>query len=345
MIRFVSTQIHKIIVHQVGNKSLDEGVVLSEQELATEDQLLKEILLKYFLSSFTGAELFTFTHEAEIDLNPMHVYASRIFSRGNNFLKQSENITKHLYECSVHPKVKSGDVYVAYFKGIEVENESVDAVGIFKSESSETFIKVNRKKNSLVVQYDQGASISKLDKGCLIFNTSSGLKVSLVDAVNRSGEAQYWKEDFLKIKPLQNEYYQTSEYLSATRTFVQEQFKSEFVSTKAEQIDLLNRSIEYFKSNDTFTKREFEKEVLQDQEVIKSFRKFNEAYQEEHEVEFNDRFEISTPAVKSQARKMKSVLKLDRNFHIYIHGDRNLIEQGVDKDGRKFYKIYFEKEL
>ena len=41
----------------------------------------------------------------------------------------------------------------------------------------------------------------------------------------------------------------------------------------------------------------------------------------------------------------KGVLKLDKNFHIYIHGNRELIEQGIDKDGRKFYKIYFEREL
>jgi hypothetical protein len=49
-------------------------------------------------------------------------------------------------------------------------------------------------------------------------------------------------------------------------------------------------------------------------------------------------------AVKKQERIFKSVLKLDKNFHIYIHGDRELIEQGMDADGRKFYKIYFEEE-
>ena len=38
------------------------------------------------------------------------------------------------------------------------------------------------------------------------------------------------------------------------------------------------------------------------------------------------------------------LIKLDKNFHIYIHGDRQLIEQGVEKDGRKFYKIYYDEE-
>lgn len=54
--------------------------------------------------------------------------------------------------------------------------------------------------------------------------------------------------------------------------------------------------------------------------------------------------DISPQAVKKQARIFKSVLKLDKNFHIYIHGNRELIQQGTEKDGRKYYKIYFENE-
>jgi hypothetical protein len=57
-------------------------------------------------------------------------------------------------------------------------------------------------------------------------------------------------------------------------------------------------------------------------------------------------FEISTPAVKRQARVFKSVIKLDRNFHIYVHGDRELIERGYDEAmGKHFYKIYFDQEV
>lgn len=44
-----------------------------------------------------------------------------------------------------------------------------------------------------------------------------------------------------------------------------------------------------------------------------------------------------------QARVFKSVIKLDKNYHIYIHGDRQLIEQGEDNKG-KFYKVYYKEE-
>ena len=56
-------------------------------------------------------------------------------------------------------------------------------------------------------------------------------------------------------------------------------------------------------------------------------------------------FVISPAAVKKQARNFKSVLKLDKNFHIYIHGDKDLIEQGFDeKKNMNYYKVYYKQE-
>jgi hypothetical protein len=67
-------------------------------------------------------------------------------------------------------------------------------------------------------------------------------------------------------------------------------------------------------------------------------------YEQRYDTQIEDQFAISGAAVKKQARIYKSVLKLDRNFHIYIHGNSELIEKGVDDDGRKFYKIYYQEE-
>jgi hypothetical protein len=41
----------------------------------------------------------------------------------------------------------------------------------------------------------------------------------------------------------------------------------------------------------------------------------------------------------------KSVLKLDKNFHIYVHGNRQLIERGYDDEkGMNYYKVFFNNE-
>src|SRR5690606_28365647 len=132
--------------------------------------------------------------------------------------------------------------------------------------------------------------------------------------------------------------------LDLTRNFVTDRLDEEFDISKADQIDYLNRSINYFKKNETFNEQEFARDVFQHDEVITSFRKFKGDYQNEHQVNVVPEFEIAVNAVKRQAKVFKSVLKLDRNFHIYIHGDRSLIEKGVDEDGRKFYKLYYDEE-
>ena len=42
---------------------------------------------------------------------------------------------------------------------------------------------------------------------------------------------------------------------------------------------------------------------------------------------------------------MRSVIKLDKNFHIYVHGGEQLIEQEYDEErGMKYYKLYYREE-
>ena len=136
----------------------------------------------------------------------------------------------------------------------------------------------------------------------------------------------------------------TTDLLKVARTFITEQLPEDFVVERTDQIDLLNRSVQYFKEHAQFDQKEFAEEVFRDEKAIGSFNRFSDRYQEQHNVELQDNFEISPEAVKKQARVFKSVLKLDKNFHVYIHGDRSKIERGVDEEGRKYYKIYYDQE-
>ena len=85
--------------------------------------------------------------------------------------------------------------------------------------------------------------------------------------------------------------------------------------------------------------------MLGDADVIESFRKYGKNAMAGKDFDVIDNFEISAQAVKRQARVFKSVLKLDKNFHVYIHGDRELIEKGFDEAmGKNYYKLYFNSE-
>lgn len=339
-------KLNKLIIHNIGNKNNADGVRFSDEMTDFED--VEEIINKLIVSNFKFDELYQFHFLPNLDLNPIYSFISSIFSKAEdeNFIEQSKNVGRYLYDKSTHPQIKSGEVCIFYMSDSSIDDEITNCIGIFKSENKETILKIEDKKTKYGLSDVSGINIHKLDKGCLIFNLEkdNGYLVALVDNTNKNIEAQYWKDDFLSVKPRRNEYHQTNQFLGITKQFVTKQLDEDFEVSKADKIDFLNRSVDYFKNHEAFNKQEFEEEVFGDSNVIESFRKFDQTYRQENEVELSDSFEISTQAVKKQERVFKSVLKLDRNFDIYIHGDKNLIEKGVEKDGRKYYKIYYEEE-
>ena len=346
MINLSEARLKKIVVHKVGNKSLEEGIVLSENLMPIEDEGLLRLLIKYFLSAFSGNEMYHFYNDVSLDMNEVYVIAKRIFENTDSLLVHSEGLAKHLHSCSMHPKIKGGELYVAWFRGLTIDDKSVDAIGIFKSETKEDYLKLNDDMQVLSLDYAEGINTNKLDKGCIIFNTDEelGYQVCIIDNLNKQTEAQYWKNDFLNIKPVKNEFHQTNQLLGIAKQFVTKQLTEDFQVSKTDQIDLLNRSVDYFKTHDTFDKEEFETNVFHHEDIIGSFRKFDENYRKDYEIEVEDKFDISHEAVKKQAKNFKSILKLDKNFHIYIHGSQDLIEQGIDEKGRKFYKLFYQEE-
>jgi len=346
MIQFDNIEILKLAVHQVGNKILDEGVQFSARLADLEDETLINLIKRYFLSSFSGNEIYNLYNPVGLEQNEIFAIASRVFNDKSLFFDQTKLISQHLYENSNHPKIKKGELYVSYFENVLYKDELVNAIGIFKSETKENYIKSNISSKTDIVSYDEGTNVNKLDKGCIILNIDkeSGYKVCIIDNLGKGNETVYWKDNFLSVKTVNNEFQQTNQFLGITKQFVTKQLDEEFELSKADKIDLLNRSVDYFKKHETFDKNEFEEEVFGEINVIESFRKFDKAYRQENEVELSDNFVISEQAVKKQARVFKSVLKLDKNFHIYIHGNRELIEQGTDENGRKYYKIYYENE-
>lgn len=343
---FTQVALQNLITHHVGNKLRDEKFTLSNEPTTFEEDT-KDFLLKYFLLPVRTEEFYSFTHSVKLELNDIFSVVESVFSNPKKFISSSQNIAKLLYEKSMHPKIKKGELNIAQFSDVVLDDEVVDAIGIFKSETDVPFLKMKNQKSKFNINHDYGFEIKGMDKGCIIFNTDqqTGYKILIIDNANKFAEAQYWKDDFLKVKPIANEFHQTNQFLGITKTFVTKQLEKDFEVSKADKIDLLNRSVDYFKTHGSFYKKEFEKEVFQDSGIINSFRNFDTNYREENEIELTDNFDISPQAVKKQARVFKSVLKLDKNFHIYIHGNKELIEKGYDEKMKmNYYKVYFKEE-
>ncbi len=342
MFDFTDAFLQQASIHKIGNKADDEGTQLSADALDLESMDLRVLLQRFFLSHFKTEEYYSFNFtEDDLALNPMYNYAKRMFNDGD-FHAKTVSIAHYLYEVSNHPMIKPGDLLVGMIKDVDIKGNRTNAIAILKVENMQAFLTM---ESDLSMQSEQGINIDKIDKAAFIFNTEEkdGYRVLIIDKAN-SADAVYWKDDFLKVKPVSDEFHNTKNFLQIAKTFVVKQLPEDFEIDKPRQIDMLNKSIEFFKKNDVFDKDEFEKEIFGDKEVISSFKSFYDDYKENNNVEIQDSFEISNQAVKKQAKIFKSVLKLDKNFHIYIHGDRKLIEKGTEPDGRKFYKIYYSEE-
>jgi hypothetical protein len=304
-----ASSIEQVSVHHIGNASQQEGIIVSEAPLDLTDEKTIDLLGQYFLSNFTVPEYYAFTFSNEdFTLNPVYKFVKEIFDHPEFFHENSINIAKHLYDATQHPNIKAGDLYIARFADIGINSKSIEVIGIFKSETKESYLKLKAYANQFDLTADEGINTRNLDKGCLVLKEEedAGYKVLLVDNANKS-DAQFWKNDFLNVRPHSDSFYHTHQFMNLTRQYVSDQLQEEFSVSRADQIDLLNRSMDFFKSKDQFNQAEFEAEVLGDAGVIESFRKYEKQFQQEHHIDVQDQFAISVQAVKRQARVYKSV--------------------------------------
>lgn len=336
-----------LIIHGVGNPSRAEELRLSAEQVNVQDEQLNAVLKKYFLASFNESALYRFTHMSDVNLNEIYTYLSGIFEDADSFEANSKLIATFLYNKSTHVKVKQGEMYLAYFQNLPFEGDEVSGIGIFKSENRDTYLTIYPEDENLSVAAEAGINVNKLDKGCLVFRTEGqdGYRVCVVDNTNKQQDAQYWVDEFLQISPLSDSYHQTDKYLNLCKQFITNEYPEKFEVNKSDQVELLGRSMEYFKTKEQFSLEEFASEVIHHDEVKDSFMQYKKNFESARNFEINDEFDISLSAVKKQQSAFKTVLKLDKNFHIYIHGRRDLIERGIDEmNGKKFYKIYYEEE-
>lgn len=347
MFNFEEVQIGQIIVHAVGNKNNKDGVHHAKQVL-TLDEMLRQLLKTYFLSAFKQPQYFQFVSDTELHDNSVYGIAKELFADQSRFFELSCKMANQLYESSDHPNIKAGEFYMAMFKDCMVNGELCNAIGIFKSENKDTFLKVQSQAGSFALSQERGVNIKKLDKGCLIFDldAETGYRVLTIDNLGKGQNALYWNGQFLQMEAIDDDYFQTQNYLRLTKGFVDEVYNTANEVERADQIDMLNRSLDYFKDNEHFDKAEFDKNVMTEEPIIEAFNDFKNQYQQDHETNIREHFPISSQAVKKEKGKLRSILKLDKNFHVYIHGQRDKVERGWDeKRGMHYYKLYFFDEI
>jgi len=349
MINLFNTQITNLSLHKIGNKFREEPMFLSDKPYKLSDEIAP-LLKEFFLKPFREKEenFYQFAHDVDLEYNEMYNLVSEIFANPDKSHDISKKITEHLYSCSEHPHIKSGEVYVTYLQNISIENVVVDAIGIFKSEIKSDFLELDENGNHLEMILNQGISLEKLDKGCLIFNykKEEGYKILTHDG-NRY-DSRYWIENFLGIDAFEDEAYFTKKYLKFCQGFAKDVVLP--AEDKKEEVMFLNRAVNHFAKNDSFEETAFLNEVLENPELISEFKNYKVDTGAKYSIEDVSSFGISNTAVKEVRRKFKNLIQLDTGITIKLdftnseNADK-FVEKGWDEEKQMYYYLcYYNSE-
>ena len=344
MIENLRAGIKKISVHYCGNKGNGEELKLSESEYNLKDDHLHDTLLQFFTGTFKSGEFFNFRK------SPKSIFqlVEGLFNDIDNFHSVSVSVATKLFDQSVHPSIKSGEFYMVYFQDLVVDGEMCNAIGIYKTENKLSFLKVHEDHLKFQLELEKGFRVDKLDKGALIFQTEkeSGYKISVVDNSSKSPEiANYWQFDFLDLVPRNDAFHKTKVFIDAAKGFCDEVLTEENNVPKAEKLMMLNRSVGFLNGRNNFSMSDFSSQVMPQEEVFREFTNYKKNFCERNNLNDIEDFEISQAAYNRNKKYLRGVIKLDKNFHIYVHGKHEFIEKGYDEEkGKKFYKLYFDSE-
>ncbi len=332
-----------------GKQNLDlpdeQGYILSENEIAI-DKEHHDIMRDFFLNAFKAKELYNLSSETDtLSGNVIYRCASEIFDMKDSFRYQSADIVRHMYNQS-DDRAQIGYVFVVLFSDLEIDGCKTDAVGIFKMDTRSRFMKIRFDDNDgFGIDYDEGIDLNKVERGCLIFNTERDKGFIVAVSENLGRYSRYWIDGVLGATQRKDEYYQTQNTISMCKDFVTKQLPKEYEVSKADQAALLNKTKEYFEENTAFDIENFTHEVLPDKQVADDFKSFTQQYSNELDLKTDEGFKISEGAVKKQSRMFRSVIKLDKNFHVYVHGNSKFIEKGFDQEAEmQYYRLFFKEE-
>lgn len=321
----------------VGNKTRGEG--LSAALTLADVSESSDFLTKLVEKSFTMEDLKCFTYIESVELNPVYQFVSKIFDDDEAFLKQSVNIATFLYDQSVHPNIRSGELYVLLLE-CEYKKQAVEAITILKSEKKDPFLATDNDGREISVRTIYGTGLKGLDKGCLILNIEreKGYVVGTVDNTNNGSDAQYWTDSFLHVTDCDDDYHQTVKLMEMCRGFVNQQ---EDLSD-AERAIVAKKTADVFAAGDTIQVDALAGMLLQGEKQKQEFDAYRETFEKQNG-EFCDEVSLVKKAALRKPVTKMATLRLGADFEVKVLNPTAKIEGGIDKkSGKKYYTLYYE---
>lgn len=348
MISRKNASISKFIIHKVGNKFNDTKNAFSNKTVDF-DEASYDLMLPFLLRPFGSVvQSYRFNHHANIELNEINSYANQMFNEDDAFIEVSKHIVTHLYEQSTSAQIKTGDVLVVMFEGIEFNEITTNAIGIFKIENKVNFFQTYLENNSYDVLVQKGISSKKVDKGCLILNQSDTEGLIILSVDNNGYDAQYWTNKFLNIKFADDANNHTQQYIELCKEFSSEVLKTSYGAQ--EQNTFLAKTIDFFKENEVVNVERFKEELFEEDKHKKEFDSYKKEFEGEQNIVIRNQFDVAEKVVTKEKRKIKTDIKLDTHIQIKLDIDapdasEEYLERGYDEEKKMhYYKVFFNAE-
>lgn len=337
MIQCSNSNIQLFKICYVGNRIAGEKVKISK-EIQQCDDLTRGIVGRYLLSGIEYHQLYKFTHSEGVEYNKVFGLASEVFNEKTAFDSVANELSFLLYEKANDKSIPGGYLFVVYMNGCLVDDVLTDAMGIFKAETKDIFLKLSSKGTDINLSSEQGFAMNKMDRGCIIFNVArkDGYRLAVLNKSHSKSSIKYWNEDFLHCVPVIGDYLNTQAVLKAIGQFIKEQD-----TTQLQKSFMMNRALQEAK-RETFDIKELINTITGDDDSKQRVRDIFTTLSGGYNIMPDS---VKPDSVALKKTRLKSVLKLDDNFEIIFHGGENRIETGVDKEtGMNYIKLLYEHD-
>lgn len=333
--------IEHLVLQKVGHKVREEANIFASK--TTEfDESKEEQLIPFLFGPFKkNLELKQFSHYTEnLEFNKVYNLCKSAFDEEIDFVDFSNEVLKTLYDQSLHPQIKSGEVFTVQLNNVQFDGIICSAIGIYKLENKSKFLRFDERE---VIDYNvlKGYKLDKLDKGVLILDTyrEEGFRVYTID--DNNVESEFWTKNFLEVKPVTNPALQTRKFLETINDFANDVVLNQ--TNRKEQAEFVSNAIDQL-SNHEFVNIEIIDETLGEYKDD-----FNQ-YLNQADLKLDKEFEVDSGVLITQAKKIKSEIKLDTGAKINLdllnsECAADNLERGYDDEKKMFfYKVYFNSE-